>query len=119
MIPERQPIKDKGGRPKKLVKKERTTSVRFTHGEYKIVENRAEAAGYLVSAYIREISIHGKVIERMNEEERLFVRQLVGMSGNLNQLARKAHREGIANAALDFEKYKCEIDVVLKKLKIK
>jgi len=33
-----------------------------------------------VSAYVRQIAINGAVTTRLNEEERHFVRQLIGMS---------------------------------------
>jgi hypothetical protein len=84
--------RNSGGRPKKAVKRESATGIRFTKSEY-------------------------FTIARMDEEERHFYRQLSGMSDNLNQLTKKAHQEGILTAVLLFEKYRNTIDVIIEKLR--
>lgn len=109
--------KTKGGRPKKPVRRERVTGIRLTKAEEFIVRQKAAKAGMRLSAYIREMAIRGKVKARMTEEERHFVRQLIGMSTNLNQLAQRAHREGILKAMLHFEMYRNRLDELLKNLK--
>ena len=68
-----------------------------------------------MTTYIRQMAINGKITPRMNEEERQFVRQLVGMANNLNQLTKKAHQEGLLTAVLMFEKYRNLVDELLKK----
>jgi hypothetical protein len=110
-------IKHKGGRPRKLVKREITKGIRFTKAEYYIVKQKASKAGTKICFYIREIALNGKIISRLNEEERLFVRQLIGMANNLNQLTKKGHQESLLTAVLMFEKYKNHIDEILEKLK--
>jgi len=94
--------KHPGGRPKKTVRKESATGVRFTKAEYFIVRQKAARAGSKITAYIRQMAVEGKVTEAISEEDRQAVRQLAGMANNLNQLARKAHEEGLLTAMLLF-----------------
>ena len=110
-------IKHKGGRPKKLVRREINKGIQFTKAEYYVVKQNALKSGKQVCFYIREMALQGKIISRLNEEERLFVRQLIGMANNLNQLTKKGHQEGLLTAVLMFEKYKNLIDELLEKLK--
>ena len=117
MISEIIDIKYKGGRPRKVVRREIIKGIRFTKAEYYIVKQKALKAGIKICFYIRETALNGKVISRLNEEERLFVRQLIGMANNLNQLTKKGHQEGLLTAVLLFEKYKNIIDELLEKLK--
>jgi len=63
------------------------------------------------------MAVKGHVQAKLNEEERQFVRQLVGMSNNLNQLAKKAHQEGLFKAWLLFETYRRQLDTLLQRIK--
>lgn len=113
---EGQIIKHKGGRPRKAVNRT-VTSLRLTKVEYYVIKSNATKAGLRVTAYIRQMAINGKVTARLNEEERQFVRELVGISNNLNQLTKKGHQEGLLTAVLMFEKYRNMIDELLEKFK--
>jgi hypothetical protein len=115
MVSEEKESRHKGGRPAKLVKRKYATGIRYTEAEYLIVKSKAKQAGLKITAYIREMSLTGKVNARMNEEERQFVRQLISMSNSLNQLAKKANQQGIRS--IEFEEYRNQIDEVLQKLK--
>jgi hypothetical protein len=112
---EGQILKHKGGRPRKAIHKT-VTSLRLTKTERYIIKNKASKAGLRVTAYIRQMAINGKVTARLNDEERQFVRELVGIANNLNQLTKKGHQEGILTAVLLFEKYRNVIDELLEKL---
>jgi hypothetical protein len=105
------------GRPKKAVKKEIITGTRFSKTEHFIVRQKAGKAGLKLTEYIRTMAIKGDVKSRMSEEDRHFVRQLIGMANNLNQLTKLAHQQGIMRALLSFEKYRNQIDELLKALK--
>jgi hypothetical protein len=105
------------GRPKKDVKKQVVTAVRFTKTEYFVVKQKASKAGLRVTVYIRQMALQGQVISKMNDEERQFVRDLVGMSNNINQLAKKAHQEGLLKALLLFERYRDQLDLLLQRMK--
>ncbi len=105
-----------GGRPKQNIKRESATGIRFTKAEYFIIQHKAWKAGMKITTFIREMALNGKVTAKINEEERQFVRQLIGISNNLNQLTKKAHEEGLLTAVLHFEKYRNMIDEILEKL---
>lgn len=105
------------GRPQKLVKKEIRAAVRFTKVEYFVVQAKAKKAGLLVSGYLRQLAIHGKITPRLNEEERQSVRLLIGMASNINQVARVCHQEGSLKAVLYFEQYRQQIDDILNRLR--
>lgn len=106
-----------GGRPRKPVRKESATGVRFSKSEYFIVKQKALKAGLKVTAYIRQMAVEGKVDAAMGEEERQSVRQLAGMANNLNQLARKAHEEGLMRAMLLFRGFIEKLDEEFKRIK--
>ena len=107
----------KAGRPPKTIKKDIRAAVRFSRTEYFIVQTKAGKAGVKVSAYIREVAINATLKPRLNEEERQFVRQLIGISNNLNQLAKKAHQEGLLSAMQYFETFRSEIDTLLNRIR--
>lgn len=104
------------GRPAKTIKKEIRASIRFSKLEYYVIRQKAARAGIKASAYIREVAINGQVIKRLNDEERQFVRQLVGLSNNINQLTKNSYREGMLKTMLYFKAYRNQIDTLLKKL---
>jgi Bacterial mobilisation protein (MobC) len=110
--------KKKGGRPKKTVKRERTTGIRFSKTEHFIVEEKAKKAGLKLTAYIRQSAIESKITTRLTEEERLFVRQLIGFSNNINQIARACHEEGVLRAMAYFDRLRIQIDQLIKNLKL-
>ena len=117
MISEAIKIKQKNGRPKKAVKKEIIRSIRFSKIEYFIVKQNASKSGLKITTYVRQMALQGKIISRLSEEERQFVRQLMGMANNLNQLTKMGHQQGFITAVLMFEKYKNLMGELLENLK--
>ena len=107
----------KAGRPAQAIKKEVRACVRFTQHEYFIVQEKATQAGVNASVYMRQTAIQGKIISRLTTEEIQIVRQLIGMSVNINQVAKVCHREGLYEAMQYFEHYRNLIDGLLQKLK--
>lgn len=113
----RQEKKAKGGRPKKPVRRERTTGIRFTQTEHFIIKEKASKAGLKITVYVRQMAVQGTVKSQLTDEQSRFVRQLVGMSNNLNQLAKSCHEEGMLKAMMYFERYRNQIDELLQKLR--
>ena len=109
--------KKKAGRPAQDVKKEIRACVRYDKQEYFIIKHKASKAGLNVSAYIRQITVNGYVKTRLTDEERQFVRQLIGMANNINQIAKTCHDEGLLRAMEYFETYRNQLDGILEKLK--
>ena len=107
----------KPGRPAKDIRKVVRACVRLTQLEYFIIKEKAASAGLKPSNYIRQTAINARVIPRLTEDEVHFVRQLIGMSGNINQVAKICHRDGLFEAMQYFESYRNLIDGVIKKLK--
>lgn len=105
------------GRPKKAIKRQAATGVRFTKSEYFIVKQHAKKAGYKITQYIRQMAIEGKLTQRLNAEEKELIRQLVGMANNLNQLTKIAHNERMLTTVRLFEKYRVEMDRILNLIK--
>jgi hypothetical protein len=113
-------VKDRkrsGGRPKKPVIRERTTGIRFSKTEHFIVQEKAKKAGLRLTSYIRQSAIEAKVQTRLTQDEQGFVRQLIGFSNNINQIARACHQEGVLKGFQYFEWIGTRIDQILKKLK--
>lgn len=106
----------RAGRPAKAIKKEIRACIRLTKYEYFIIKEKAKQAGIKASVYMRQTAIHTKVISGLTEEEVHIVRQLIGMSGNMNQVAKVCHRDGLFEAMQYFENYRNLIDTVLQKL---
>jgi len=88
MISEERQIKHKGGRPRKPMNRT-VTSLRLSSAERYIIKCKAIEAGLSITTYIRRMAINGKIITRMNEEDREIVRDFVGIANNFNQLNTK------------------------------
>src|ERR1700732_1396945 len=95
----------KAGRPAKTIKREIRTCIRFTKPEHFIIKEKAATAGLKTAAYIRQLAIYAVINPRLTEEERHFVRQLIGMANNLNQLAKSCHQEGALKAMRYFRNF--------------
>ncbi|HWJ29680.1 MAG TPA: plasmid mobilization relaxosome protein MobC [Flavisolibacter sp.] len=63
------------------------------------------------------MTVYGEIRTRLTQEERDFVRKLIGMANNLNQLAKACHQEGLLQTLVYFESYRSELDEILKRLK--
>ena len=107
----------KGGRPAKIIKRNRVIGVRMNDQEYYIVKHKSGKAGISLCRYLRETGINGEVKMRMSEEDRHIVTQLIGMSNNINQLAKLAHKGGMLTALLLFESYRNQLDQLLNTVK--
>ena len=108
---------NKAGRPVKTIRKEVRACVRFTKYEYFIIKEKAAQAGVKASVYIRQTAIQSQIVSRLTDEQLQFVRQLIGMSANINQVAKVCHRDGLYEAMLYFENYQNAIDTILSILK--
>ena len=83
MEEQRTKTRNKGGRPKKAVKKDQIIAFKCSLYERRAIEARAKSAHLSPSEYIREISLTGK-IER---QEKALPREVLDFTGTLNHLA--------------------------------
>lgn len=107
----------KGGRPKKVIKREAATGVRFTKAEYFIVKQKASKAGMKITIYIRTMAVEGYVKARPHPLDKQLEKQLAGVANNVNQLTKLAHQKGLLTALLYFEKLKEELHQILNRLR--
>ncbi len=110
------PTKKNTGRPLLPVKRENTTGIRLTKAEHFIITQKARRTGINLTTYIRQMAIHGTVVARLTDEDRQFVRQLIQLSNDMNQLVQLAREQGILKAMLHFETTRNKIDELLKQL---
>jgi len=89
-------IKNKGGRPKKDIKKDQFLAIKCSLIERKVIEANAKMTNLTISEYLREIGMTGKI----KRQEKIFPKEILQLTGtinhlaaNLNQIAKK--RNGI------------------------
>ena len=84
--------------------------VRLTASERFIIIQKAARAGMAPTAYLRHMAIHGKVIDRLNEEDRENIRQLIKMNNEIHELVMLADKEGMVKAVVQFEGLRSRIN---------
>ena|SRR5688572_26465964 len=88
--------KNKGGRPRKAIKKDKLIPVKCSSYERRVIMAKAKSAQVSTSEYMREIALAGK-IDRREKALPPEVLQLTAMlnhiAANLNQIAKK--RNGV------------------------
>jgi hypothetical protein len=99
---EQKPItRNKGGRPRKAVKKDQLIAVKCSLFERRAIEARAKSASLTVSEYLREIAMTGKIDRRekaLPKEVLALTGTLNHMAANLNQIAKKRNSNEELNA---------------------
>ena len=84
--------RNKGGRPKKTIKRDQLMAVKCTLYERKVIEARAKSVNLSISEYLREIGQTGKIDRRdkaLPKEVLSLTATLNHMGANLNQIAKK------------------------------
>ncbi|SCY94498.1 hypothetical protein SAMN02927916_4214 [Flavobacterium anhuiense] len=84
--------KNRGGRPKKAVKRDQLMAMKCTLYERKIIESKAKKSNLSVSEYLREIGLKAKIDYRnkaLPKEILSFTGVLNHLAANLNQIAKK------------------------------
>ncbi|MES2004721.1 MAG: mobilization protein [Bacteroidota bacterium] len=93
--------RNKGGRPKKVVKKDQFLGVKCSLVERKVIENKAGQLGLSVSEYLRKLGLSGKIdmkLKILSKEILLFTATLNHLAANLNQIAKKRNSNEQLNA---------------------
>ena len=109
--------KKKAGRPAQVIKRATRKTIRFSLNEFFIIKEKAAKAGLKPSEYLRQAAIYATVKARLTPEERGFIKALIRMENNINQIAKACHREGALSAMFYFQFVIKEFDEILKKLK--
>lgn len=108
--------KNKGGGPKKKIRRELIMRIRMTATERFYIDSKARGAGMRLSSWIRAAAKSAKIVPRLTNEERRILWMLAELANNLNQLTKLAHQLGLLTVARDCSKILNEIDVTLKHL---
>jgi hypothetical protein len=108
--------KNKGGAPKKRVKRELIIRIRMTATERFYIDSKAIAAGMRSSSWIRAAAKSAKIVPRLTDDERRTLWMLAELANNLNQLTKLAHQLGLLTVVRDCSKILNEIDITLKHL---
>lgn len=93
--------RNKGGRPKKEIKKDQFLGVKCSLVERKVIENKAGQVGVSVSEYLRKLGLSGKIdmkLKIVSKEILLFTATLNHLAANLNQIAKKRNSNDQLNA---------------------
>ena len=93
-------IRRKGGRPKKVVKRNQPLTVKCNIVERKAIERKAKEAGFTVCEYLRNVGLAGKIDRReklIPEEILEYKGTLNHMAANLNQVAKKINSNEMLN----------------------
>jgi hypothetical protein len=98
------------GRPAQPIKRDKPMGVRLTASERFVISQKAERAGMSLTAYLRHMAIHGKVTDRLNDEDRKNIRQLIKMTNEIHELVVLADKEGMVKAIFHFEGLRSRID---------
>jgi len=108
--------KNKGGAPKKRIKRELIIRIRMTATERFYIDNKAKTAGMRSSSWIRAAAKNAKVVPRLTNDERRILWMLAELANNLNQLTKLAHQRGLLTVVRECSKILNEIDITLKHL---
>ena len=108
--------KNKGGAPKKRVRREVILRIRMTATDRFYINSKAKDAGMKTSSWIRAAARNAKIVPRLTDDERRILWMLAELANNLNQLTKLAHQRGLLTVVRECSKILNEIDITLKHL---
>jgi hypothetical protein len=108
--------RNRGGAPKKRVRRELIVRIRMTATERFQIDTKAKAAGMRSSSWIRASAKSAKIVPRLTADERRILWMLAELANNLNQLTKLANQLGLLTLVRDCSKILNEIDTLLKHL---
>ncbi len=94
--------RNKGGRPKKVVKRSYVIKVKCTILERKVIERRAGEVNLTMSEYLRSKGLTGNIVSQQKALPKDFLAYKATLhhtAANLNQIARKSNSTGEINRA--------------------
>ena len=107
--------KSKGGRPRKVVKRDQLLGVKCTFLERKTIEHKAKENILSVSEYLRELGLNSVATTRkqksLPKEVLLFTGTLNHIAANINQIAYRRNRGDAITALERLELLQLEIEI--------
>ena len=119
MTKDSQPViapRNKGGAPRKRVRRDLIIRIRMTATERFQVDSKAKAAGMRSSSWFRAAAKSAKILPRLTADERRILWMLAELANNLNQLTKLAHQLGLLAVVRKVNEIMKEIDMTLKHL---
>jgi hypothetical protein len=117
-------IKNKGGRPRKAVKRSEKLTVMCTSIEKKTIEFRSKSVHLSKSEFLRDFGLNGKInIKALPGQVLLLIGRINQIASNLNQIAHKRNafdqlnaieRAELKNLAEEIKQVTTEIRIYLK-----
>jgi len=105
----------KGGRPRKVVKRDQLLGVKCTLLERKAIEHKAKENILSVSEYLRELGLNSVTITRkqksLPKEVLLFTATLNHLAANINQIAYRRNRGDLITAFERLELLQLAIEI--------
>lgn len=108
-------VRKKGGRPPSPKKRDKKINLYVTGLEELAIRKRAERAGLNLSDYCRQLVLTGKAEARLTSEENATLNEIAKLGNNLNQIAHKAHADGMPSIALEARRLLRQLDSLLNK----
>lgn len=99
-------------------KKSKPHMVRFDEEQDERLSFRAELAGMTVTEYIREATLNAKISPRLSPDEQEYIRQILKIGVNFNQLLKLAHAVGMVSMAPKIERIIGQLSQLLNKIKL-
>nr|WP_321454187.1 plasmid mobilization relaxosome protein MobC [uncultured Carboxylicivirga sp.] len=93
------------------------TTVRLSQDEYNTIKEKADNYRISVSTFMRNSSLEYHLNEPISDEMKNAYRKLVGMSNNVNQIAKKCHVDGAISMATEVLQTLDDLNWAIKKLK--
>ncbi len=108
--------RNKGGRPKKGAAEKLRYKVSFflQTGDYYALKTKAKSAKLRMAEVVRRAVTGCRIVSRFTPEQIGWMRNLVGMGNNLNQLTKLAHQAGYPEIADENRQVVGEISRTLK-----
>lgn len=107
--------KSKAGSLANSAKKQKKVSVRFSKAEYSNVKENAAATGNTISNFIRLTSLNEKIKARLTVEDMVIVRQMIGISNDINKIMNAFRNAGKLKEMACFKKYRNQVDAFIAK----
>ncbi|MFD2938342.1 plasmid mobilization protein, partial [Spirosoma flavum] len=79
------------------------------------IKKRAERAGLNLSDYCRQIVLTGQAQVRLTLSENATLNEVAKVGNNLNQIAHKAHADGIRSIAVEAQRLLKQLSLLLDK----
>ncbi len=109
----------KGGRPQRPNGLTVVVRIRMTQKDFEICKEKAQQANLPLSKFARIMLREGRVFNTFSKEIQGYLKILIGMSNNLNQLTRLSHTYSLTNLEQQVQEIAYHIKAIIDQYNIK